>query len=66
MSSAPDGEHIILSWELQANSSMSVTSYRFIIQADAHLSIFFFFSGSHSVSAGAVFVLLSQGGDKDG
>lgn len=53
----------ILSWELQAVSSMSVTSYRFIIRADAQL--FFFFSGTHSVSAGAGFVLLSQGGDKD-
>lgn len=29
------------------------------------LYFFFFFSGSHSVSAGAGFVLLSQGGDKD-
>lgn len=54
------GEHTH-SWELQAKSSMSVTSYRFIIWADAHL----FFSGTRSVSAGAVFVPLSQGGDKD-
>lgn len=51
----------ILSWELQAKSSMSVTSYGFIIWADAHL----LFSGTHSGSAGAVFVPLSQGGDKD-
>lgn len=52
----------VLSWELQAVSSMSVTSYRFIIRADAQL---FFFSGTHSVSAGAGFVLISQGGDED-
>lgn len=55
------GEHTHSLWELQAKSSICVTSYRFIIWANAHL----FFSETHSVSAGAVFVPLSQGGDKD-
>lgn len=36
-----------------------------LYQADAHLFFFYLFSGTHSVSAGAVLVLLSQGGDEN-
>lgn len=61
MSSVTEGEHTHSLLGAAGKVFMSVTSSRFITGADAHL----FFSGTHSVSAAAVLVLLNQGGDKD-